>query len=77
MITPAQIRAARALLDWNQSELAEKAGLSLTALNNLERGRSDPKASTLNAVQKAIEAAGVAFTNGDEPGVRIVKTKSA
>ena len=73
MITPAQIRAARALLRWKQSDLAKAADLSLTALNNIEREVADPKASTLGSIQRALEAAGVVFIpgNGGGPGVRL------
>lgn len=61
MITPHQIRAARALLDITQADLAKLAGISPTGLNNIERGASDPKASTLTAIQQALESAGVTF----------------
>lgn len=75
MIQPAQIRAARALLGITQAELAAGAGISTTALNNIERGAADPKASTLTAIQKALEEAGVVFVpeNGHGPGVRLRK----
>lgn len=73
MITAAQIRAARALLRWKQSDLASAAGLSLTALNNIEREAADPKASTLTAIQSALETAGIIFlsANGEGVGVRL------
>ena len=61
MITPAQIRGARAMLGLTQKELAERAGLSATALVNIEIGASDPKASTLIAIQTALEEAGIEF----------------
>lgn len=61
MITPGQIRAARGLLDWTQTELAKAAGLSEVAVKNLERGRTDPRASTLTAIQEAFGRAGVVF----------------
>jgi predicted transcriptional regulator len=64
MITPQQIRGARALVGLTQAELAKRAGLSTTGLNNIERGVADPKASTLRAIQSALEAAGVEFTDG-------------
>lgn len=65
MITIAQIRAARAMLGLKQQELAQKAGLSTGTLNNIERGvQTDPKLSTLKAIQKALEAEGVEFTEG-------------
>jgi DNA-binding XRE family transcriptional regulator len=68
MITPAQIRGARAMLGLTQKELAERAGLSATALVNIETGASDPKASTIVAVQEALEAAGAEFIPN---GVRV------
>lgn len=77
MITPAQIRAARAMLDWTQGDLAERAGISKTGLNNIERGSSDPKASTLTAIRGALEGAGIEFTNGGEPGVKMKRREGA
>lgn len=64
MLTPALIRAARAAASLSQRELAERAGMSMTALNNIEAGKSDPKASTLTAIQRALEAKGVEFADG-------------
>ncbi|ATN34104.1 transcriptional regulator [Rhizobium sp. ACO-34A] len=61
MITPEQIRGARAMLGMTQADLAKAAGLSTTGLNNIERGTADPKASTLRAVQAALEEAGILF----------------
>ena len=63
LITTEQMRAARAMLGWKQQELAEKAQLSTGTLNNIERGvQKDPKLSTLKAIQHALEAAGITFT---------------
>lgn len=75
MISPQQIRGARAMLGLTQAALASSAGISTTALNNIERGAADPKASTLGAIQRALEAAGVEFIaeNGGGPGVRLRK----
>ncbi|MBU3887210.1 helix-turn-helix transcriptional regulator [Methylosinus sp. KRF6] len=73
MITPQQIRGARAMLGMTQASLAEAAGISTTAVNNIERGAADPKTSTLVAIQRALEAAGVEFIpeNGGGAGVRL------
>jgi transcriptional regulator with XRE-family HTH domain len=68
---PAQSRAARALLDWSQEFLATKASISVTTLRNFERGASVPVANNLAAIRTALEAAGVEFTNGEAPGVRL------
>jgi transcriptional regulator with XRE-family HTH domain len=59
MILPEQVRAARALLGWSQAALAVKAGISTTALNNIENGKADPKLSTLLALRRVVDAAGV------------------
>ncbi len=77
MISPQQIRGARAMLGITQAALAEAAGISTTALNNIERGAADPKASTLTSIQRALEAAGVEFIpeNGSGAGVRLRKDK--
>jgi predicted transcriptional regulator len=76
MITPQQIRGARAMLGLTQAELAALASISKTGLNNIESGATDPKASTLKAIQAALEAAGVEFIpeNGGGAGVRLKKS---
>jgi transcriptional regulator with XRE-family HTH domain len=73
MITPEQIRGARAMLGLTQAELAKRAGISTTGLNNIERRGADSKASTLRAIREALESAGIEFTDGDQPGVRLGK----
>ena len=76
MISTKQIRGARAMLGLKQADLAKAAGMSTTALNNIERGTADPKSSTISAIKKALEAAGAIFIdeNGEGPGVRLRKT---
>lgn len=61
MVSSRQIRAARALLGWSQQDLADKAVLSLNAVKRLENGQVDPRLSTVLAVRKALEGAGVEF----------------
>ena len=62
MISAEQIRAARAMLTIGQKELALKAGVSRATLNNIERyAQRDPKASTLKAIQVALENEGIEF----------------
>jgi predicted transcriptional regulator len=78
MITPRQIRAARALLDWSQQDLADKAIVSLNAVARLERGAVDPRLSTLSAVEAALVKAGAEFIAADHKGegVRLAKPDS-
>lgn len=69
MISIRQMRAARALLNWKQSDLAKMSGLSLTALNNIEREAASPRSATLQIIQQAFEKGGAEFTEFD--GVRM------
>ena len=72
---PAQCRAARALLNWSQDELAAKAAVAKQTLGEFERGARQPYPRTLNDIRAALEAAGVEFTNGDATGVRLRKKR--
>lgn len=68
MISIGQIRAARALLGWTQEELATACGLSLRALNSIERGLAIPRIDNLQAIQQTFENANVEFFDND--GIR-------
>ena len=61
MITPQLVKAARALLGWQQSELAVAANLSLTAVNNFERGIGTTRPGTVLAMQNSLEENGIEF----------------
>ena len=61
MITAGQIRAARALIGWKQTDLAKASGVSEISIKNIERGVTDPRSSTLGALQQAFENAGSYF----------------
>ena len=73
MVTPAQCRAARGLLGWNQQELARQAGVGIVTVHQLETGVSQPRRATLDVIRRALESAGVEFIdeNGGGPGVRL------
>jgi transcriptional regulator with XRE-family HTH domain len=77
MITGAQIRAARALIGWKQSELAERSGVSEISIKNIERGATDPRASTVQSIQAAFDRADIVFLEpGDQrPGGMGVRLK--
>lgn len=62
------LKGARHTLGLDQSELAELAGLALRTVGNFERSESRPYERTRSAIQSALEAQGVVFTNGDKPG---------
>lgn len=74
-MTRSQCRAARGLIEWSQDELAARAHVSVTTIRNFERGASHPIPATLEAMQRALEMAGVMFIaeNGGGAGVRLAK----
>jgi transcriptional regulator with XRE-family HTH domain len=72
-MTPEQCRAARGLKDWSQTKLAAEAKVGESTVRNFEAGRSIPVPNNLAAIRSALEAVGVEFTNGDQPGVRLRK----
>jgi transcriptional regulator with XRE-family HTH domain len=78
-ITSELIRAARALLRWEQRQLAEASSVSLPTVKRLEAkpGNLAAHASTAAALVRALEAAGIEFTNGEQPGVRLTKAAAA
>jgi transcriptional regulator with XRE-family HTH domain len=71
MISPPQCRAARGLLDWTQSDLAEKAGIGVVTVRQFEGGKTQPLYATLAVLKNTFEDAGIQFLNGDGPGVRL------
>jgi len=79
VVTPAQIRAARGLLDWGQSRLAEAAGVSIPSIKRAESlsPKSPASPEMVARLREALEAAGVIFVeeNGEGPGVRLRKDR--
>ena len=78
MIYVEQVRAARALLGWNQIKLAKAAGIGSTTIKRLESasGLLSGSAETAWRIQGALEKAGIIFIDADEsngPGVRLAR----
>jgi len=61
-MTPEQTRAARGWLGWSQVDLAQRARVGLSTLKDFESGNRTPIANNLDAIQRALEAAGVKFS---------------
>ncbi|NBX66408.1 MAG: helix-turn-helix domain-containing protein [Proteobacteria bacterium] len=61
MMTTHQLKAARALLDWTQQDLAKAAGMHLNVINNIERGTTNPRQQTVERLKKALENSGIVF----------------
>jgi|SynMetStandDraft_2_1070026.scaffolds.fasta_scaffold71293_1 transcriptional regulator with XRE-family HTH domain len=77
MLTSGQIRAARALLDWNQQKLAEESGVSLATIRRIESDREPDRTTSPNreAIQRALENGGIRFTARDATGGEGVRMK--
>ena len=75
-LTSELVRAARALLRWEQRHLAKASGVSLPTIKRLESQRGTLRAHgvTATAIRRALEAAGIEFMNGGQPGVRLTAT---
>lgn len=74
-ISSAQCRAARGLIAMDQAVLAEGASVSRNVVIDFEKGRRTPTRNNLAAIQRVLEAAGIEFTNGNRPGVRLKEKK--
>lgn len=72
ILLPVQCRMARAALGLAIRELAAAAKVATDTVARFERGE-ELKARTIEALQRALETAGIEFTNGDQPGVRLTK----
>jgi transcriptional regulator with XRE-family HTH domain len=77
-VTSAQVRMARAALNWSVRDLAEAAQIHRNTVSNIETGRYAGDAATLAAIVGALKRAGVEFIdeNGGGPGVRLAKRRS-
>jgi DNA-binding XRE family transcriptional regulator len=75
---PAQCRAARALLDITQPDLAKLAGLGLSTIVDFEKERRQVSMEVVEVIKQALRRAGVEFIdeNGGGPGVRLRKRQS-
>jgi transcriptional regulator with XRE-family HTH domain len=79
-ISAGQLRAARGLIGWSQTELARQAGLSLPTVKRVETDWGIRVSEEARAkLRLALETAGVEFIdeNGGGPGVRLNKRQSS
>jgi hypothetical protein len=81
-MTPEQLKAARALLGWGIDRLASRSDSSVSMVTVFEqtgrvvlissRNRTVP-VDAVAAIHNTLEEAGIEFTDGDAPGVRLRK----
>jgi transcriptional regulator with XRE-family HTH domain len=74
-LTSEQVRAARMLLRWEQTDLAAKSGMSLPTIKRIELipGEFGAHETTIAAIRKAFESEGISFFSGIFLGVRLRK----
>ena len=70
-----QSKMARVAVGWGVRDLAKAARVSANTVSRLEAG-DQLKPATVAAIRAALEAAGVTFTNGDEPGVKLRRSEA-
>jgi ribosome-binding protein aMBF1 (putative translation factor) len=61
-MTPEQCRAARGWLGWSQGDLAREAHVGLSTVKDYESAKRRPIQNNLDAMQRALEAAGIRFS---------------
>jgi hypothetical protein len=74
-LSSAQIRAARALVRWSAGDLSRASSVSLRTIQRAELADGETSLTVANdlAIRRALESAGVEFTNGDQPGVKLAR----
>ena len=74
-VTSAQVRMARAALNWTVRDLAEAASVHRNTITNVETERYAGDPETLAAIENVLKRAGVEFIdeNGGGAGVRLRK----
>jgi transcriptional regulator with XRE-family HTH domain len=71
-ITGQQVKAARLLLGWTQSELGGQTGLSKATIGHFETGKRPPPVLSVSVIKQVLESAGVEFTvSVGAPGVNL------
>ena len=72
-ISGAQIRAARALIDWSRPDLSGRCNVHVRTIARFEQGEKVPSPETLSRMRQALELAGIEFVaeNGGGEGVRL------
>jgi len=72
-MTKNQCRAARALLEWTQTDLAGHSLVSLRSIKDFETGATEPRRSTLEGLKRAFAEQGILFL--DQSGVDLKQGK--
>ena len=75
VLRPSQCRAARGLLGISQVELSRRSGVPVMVLRRFEGGKTDPRTSTRDKIERALLAAGIQLVENDMVGVVVRETR--
>ena len=65
-VTPMQIRAGRAMLQWTLEDLSRQSGVSVSSIRRIEgEGERSTRPASLSAIREAFEREGLAFSDGN------------
>jgi transcriptional regulator with XRE-family HTH domain len=67
----AKVRMARSMLGWSQSELGFRAGLTQRAVHKIEQGDTEPRRTTVRAIEEIWRNEGLEFEDLADGGFRI------
>jgi transcriptional regulator with XRE-family HTH domain len=75
MLTGEDVKNARTLLGWPQSQLARELSVNATTIKDYEKGKRRISALEMSVLRRVFEAAGIEFTNGGGSGVKLAELK--
>jgi DNA-binding XRE family transcriptional regulator len=67
----AKVRMARAVLGWSQSDLGHHVGLTQRAIHKLEQGETEPRRTTVRAIEQVWAHEGLGFEELPDGGFRV------
>jgi transcriptional regulator with XRE-family HTH domain len=76
-ITGEQVKAARQILGWTQSDLGGQTGLSASTIGHFETGKRPLPVRGLSVIKGVLEGAGVEFSENGEAGPGVGLRKGA
>jgi transcriptional regulator with XRE-family HTH domain len=72
LLVATTVRMARAALGWSQAELGRFLGMSQRAIHRIEQGHSEPRRTTLLAIESLLRKAGFKIEDRSDGGFSLV-----
>ena len=67
----AKVRLARAVLGWSQTDLGHRIGVTQRAIHKLERGETEPRRKTVDALNEIWRVEKIEFTDRRDGGLEV------